>query len=147
VWDFGTAQVKANSQSLVINQRHRVTVAEMNTGHTLVSAAAGLKPRLIDVKVIAVGGNAAATADATGIGIYGVQGTVSTVLYTAVLAALTRGSVCQINTADTSVPTDGASFLPNDANSAITCRAISAGNYDLITVENFDVILTYALEV
>jgi hypothetical protein len=138
--------LNVNGDAGVLHQRHRVTVAEMNAGHTLLAAVTGLKYRLVDVKVITIGGNAGATADATGIAVYGVQATVSTALYTALLAALTQHAVCQINTANTSVQNSGASFVANDAAAAITCRAVSAGAYDLITATHFDILLSYVLE-
>jgi len=142
---LGAHAVTLNADQVVISQRHRVTTTEMNNGHTLLAAVVGLKYRLIDISVITIGGNAAATANATGIAVYGTQ-TNPVALYSAILAALLQHAVCKVNTANTSVLNSGASFTACDANAAITCRAVSAGNYDLITATHFDVILTYALE-
>lgn len=129
-----------------LHLRTRVTLAEMNAGKTLLTAMPGVKYRLCDVKVIAIGGNTAATAAATGLAIYGTRSGTSTALYTALLAALTENSVCQINTADTSVVAAGALWQPNDRATAITCRAVSAGAYDLITATHFDILLDFCLE-
>jgi hypothetical protein len=135
-----------NGDAVVLHQRTRVTTTEMNAGKTLLAAVTGLKYRLVDVKQISIGGAMAATAAATGTAIYGVQATVSTALYTVELAAGTENTVCQIGTANTTVQTAGASFVANDAASAITCRAVTAGAYDLITATHFDILLSYVLE-
>lgn len=135
------------SQTGNFTVRTRVTLAEMNAGKTLLGAYAGAKWKISDVKVIAIGGAAAATADATGVAVYGTKAGTVTALYTALLAALTENAVCQINTADTSVATAGALFAANDVKTAITCKAVSAGAFDLITATHFDVILTVCLEV
>ena len=143
---FSSAHLKVNGESLVLNNRTRVTVAEMNNGKTLLAAVAGLKYRLIDVKQISVGGAMAATANATGTAIYGTQSASAVALYTVLLAAGTQSTACYPGLANTSILANGASFAQNDAATAITCRAVTAGNYDLITATHFDVNLTYALE-
>ena len=143
---LGSHVATLNGDAVVACQRHRVTLAEMNNGHTILAAVSGLKYRLIDVKVIAVGGAMAATAAATGIAIYGTKATTVTALYTVLLAAGAENAVCQINTANTSVPAAGAFWTANDAATAITCKTVTAGAFDLITVQNIDVILTYCLE-
>lgn len=135
------------SQTSNFTVRTRVTRAEMNAGKTLLGAYGGAKWKIVDVKVIAIGGAAAATADATGIAVYGTKAGVSTALYTALLAALTENAVCLVNTANTSVATAGALYSANDVATAITCKTVSAGAFDLITVTHFDVILTVTLEV
>jgi hypothetical protein len=142
---LGGHVVSVNGDAVLITQRHRVTTTEMNTGHSLLGAVTGLKYRLVDIGVIAIGGAAAATANATGLAIYGTQ-TGSVALYTALLAALTQSAFCRPGTTNTSIQADGASFVANDAATAITCKTVSAGNFDLITATHFDVILTYCLE-
>jgi hypothetical protein len=143
----GLIPVLASTEDgLLLTQRHRVTLAEMNTGHTLLGAVPAMGYRLVNVMVIAIGGAAAATADATGLALYGTQDSSEVALYTALLAALTEDAVCTINTTNTSVLAAGASFAVCDDNTSLTVKAVSAGTYDLITAESFDVILTYALE-
>lgn len=125
-------------------KRVRLTTAQMNAGASLVAAVAGKKLRMIDAKVIAIGGNAAATANATGVAISATQGTSAVKLFEVNLAQLTRSAVNRVGTASTKVLADGASFVANDAASAITVKA--EGGTDLITATHFDVELTYAIE-
>jgi hypothetical protein len=132
---------------IVMHLRTRVTLAEMNAGKTLLGAAAGVAYRVNDVKVIAIGGAAAATADATGVALYGTKAGTATAIYTALLAALTENAVCQVNTTDTSVPNAGALYTANDQNTALTCKSVSAGAFDLITTTHFDILLSYCVEV
>jgi len=127
----------------VFNTRHRVTTAEMNAGHTILTAVSGYKYRLIDCTVIAYGGSAAATANATGVAILGTQSG-SVMLFQVDLAQLTRSALNRPGTASTHLLADGASFVQNDAATAITVAAV-AGT-DLITATGFDIEVTYALE-
>jgi len=129
----------------VFNVRHRVTTAEMNAGHEILAALSGKKYRIIDCHVIAVGGAMAATANATGVAIYGSQ-TTPQKLYEVLLAAGVQSAICRPGTANTNILADGASFVQNDANTAITVKTVSAGNFDLITCTDVDVNITYALE-
>jgi hypothetical protein len=129
---------------LVQNIRTRVSLAEMNAGKTLLPAVAGKAYRIVDCSIIAIGGAAAATADATGVAIYGTQ-TAAVKLYEALLAALTQSAINKPGTANTNILADGASFIANDVNTAITVKAVSAGAFDLITATNFDVSISYVL--
>jgi hypothetical protein len=88
----------------------------------------------------------AATAAATGAAIYGTQGGSSVALYTVDLAAGTENTLCKPGDANTSILAAGASFNRLDPNTAITCKAVSAGDFDLITATHFDINLTYCLE-
>jgi hypothetical protein len=125
-----------------------VAIADVNTGTTLMVAYPGNGMwRLQDVKTIAIGGNLAATAAATGFAIYGVQGGSTVALYTVLLAAATQNTVCYPGLANTSVLAGGASFASLDVNTNITMKATSAGAFDLITATHIDVFLTLSLEV
>jgi hypothetical protein len=128
----------------VFTKRARLTLAQVNAGHSLVAAVTGKKLRLIDAKIIAIGANLAATANATGVAISATQAASSVALFTANLAQLTRSAVNRIGTASTAVLADGASFVANDAATAITVAAV-AGT-DLITSTYIDVEVTYAIE-
>ena len=125
--------------------RTRVTLAQANAGITLLAAVAGLKYRIASWKIIAIGANAAATANATGVKITGVQAAGTVNLGITLLAALTRSAVNTPATANTTLLADGASFVANDANSIVAFSA--NGGSDLITATAFDVILDYAVEV
>ena len=135
----------ARATGMAFNVRHRVTTAEMNSGHEILAAVSGKKYRIIDCHVIAVGGTMAHTADATGVAIYGTQ-TTPQKLYEVLLAAGVQSAICRPGSANTNILADGASFVQNDANTAITVRTVSAGNYDLITCTHVDINIIYALE-
>jgi len=124
--------------------RTRVTLAQMNAGLDLLAAVAGLKYRLVNYKIIAIGANAAATANATGVAIKGVQSSSTVKLGVCVLAGLTRSTVNVATSANNTVLADGASFVACDANSKISVQA--DGGTDLITATAFDVIIDYAVE-
>jgi hypothetical protein len=123
----------------VRNIRTRFTAAQVNAGATVLAAVVGAKYRLIDCTLIAIGGNA---ATATSVDIGGTQST-GVLLIAAAVAALTRSTVVKPNTANVTVLADGASFVANDANTAIT---IGVTGSNLATATHIDVILTYALE-
>jgi len=121
---------------VVFSHRHRVTTAEVNAGHTLLSIPTTKKFRLIDVTLIAIGGNA---ATATSVDLK--CGTA--ILVSAPVGALTRSTVVKPDTTNVVVLADGASFIANTAGDDVT--VIKAGS-DLATATHVDVILTYALE-
>ena len=127
----------------IYNKRTRVTLSSLNSGATLLAAVTGRKYRLINCKIISYGGSMAATANATGVAVYGTQ-TSPVALYTVNLAQLGRSVVNTIGTASTAVLADGASFVDNDVTTAITIAAV--GGTDLITATGVDVDITYAIE-
>lgn len=122
------------------NQRFRVSIANVNAGATLLPARAGLKYRFIDSSVIAVGG---AFATCTALTISGTQAAGAAVLESIAIAALTQSTVVKPNTSNVTVLADGASFITNDVNTAIT---IAKTGSSCATATNVDVILTYAIE-
>lgn len=131
-----TGQVVHNDN--VRSKRIRVTLAQLNAGYTLLAAVAGYGYRIIDMKMIAVGG---ALGTATSIEIEGNQaGAVD--LFSVAAAQLTRSAVNGPGIAGTTVLADGASFAVCSDNTAITISA--TGTADTLT--NVDVILTYTLE-
>lgn len=122
------------------NQRFRVSIANVNAGLTLLPARARLKYRLIDTTVIAVGG---AVATCTAVVISGTQAAGGATLESIAVAALTQSTVVKPNTANATVLADGASFVTNDINTAVT---IGKTGGSCATATNVDVILTYAIE-
>lgn len=121
--------------------RTRVTAAQVNAGFTLLPAVIGYKYRLQDMAMIAVGGNA---ATATGVLIRGTQSASVVSLMDAKIAGLTRSNLLRAGTATNGlILADGASFVANDANTAIT--VIKDGS-DLATATHIDVLLTYTVE-
>lgn len=122
------------------NQRFHVTIAAVNAGATLLPARAGLKYRVVDTGMIAVGG---AVATCTAVTILGTQATSSATLQSVAVAALTQSALVKPNTANSTILADGASFIANDVNTAIT---IGKTGGTCATATHVDVILTYAIE-
>ena len=120
--------------------RLRVTVAQINAGFTLLPALPGYKYRITDSTMIAVGG---AASGATAVVIQGTQASSVVSLVSAAVAALTQSAVVKPHTASVTVLADGASFVANDVNTAIT---IGKTGGSLATSTAVDVILTYAIE-
>lgn len=148
----GTLQVnsggKLDTQSgsivtgLSLNKRVRATAAQVNAGLEILPALSGYKYRLTDVTMIAIGGNA---ATATSVDLVSTQGGSAVRPIVALVAALTRSAVVKPNSANVSVLADGASFVANDANTAVSVSKQSGGN-NLATATHIDVILTYVIE-
>jgi hypothetical protein len=128
-----TGQVIHNDN--VRSKRIRVSLAELNAGHTLLAAVAGYGYRIIDFTMIAVGG---ALGTATSIEIE----CNSADLFSVAAAQLTQSAVNKPDGTGTTVLADGASFAVNADNKAVTISA--TGTADTLT--NVDVILTYTLE-
>ena len=132
--------IPMDGPNMVQGQRVRSTIAEINAGKTLLAAVAGLKYRIIDWTMIAYGG---AATTATAVTILGTQ-TSSVALATVAVGGLTQSTIAKPNTATHSVVlADGASFVANDEETAIT---IGQTGSDLAGCTGVDVILTYTLE-
>lgn len=127
----------------IYNLRTRIAIASVNTGVTLLAAVTGRQYRIINLKVVAIGANVTSTT-ATGVALTGTQSASPVALYTVAKAQLTRSAINTFGTASTTVLADGASFVDNDANTAITFAA--AGGTDLAGASNIDVDITYAIE-
>ena len=90
--------------------------------------------------MIAIGGNA---ATATDIRILATQEGSAVALAIVAVAGLTRSTVNKPNSANNTVLADGASFVANDVNTAIT---IGKTGGTLSTATHIDVILTFAAD-
>ena len=123
-----------------LNQRIRSTIAEINAGKTLLPAIAGLKYRLIDATAIAYGGGTCGTV--TTVDILATQSS-GVKLVALAQASLVQSAVLRAGGTGAAVLADGASFVPNDAGTAIT---IGKTGSSVDTCTGVDVILTYALE-
>jgi hypothetical protein len=131
--------ILANS-GVVQHLRTRVTTAQVNAGHTLLAAVAGRSYRLVDLSLIAIGG---AATGATGVLVRGTQSASVVNLMDAKVAGLTQNTLLRIGTATNGlILAAGASFVANDANTAIT---IIKDGSDLATATNIDVLLSYVL--
>ena len=128
----------------VRNVRVRGTAAEINGagGKTILAAVAGYKYRIVDVTLIAIGGNA---SGATSVDIVTTQAASAARPIVAAVAALTRSAVVKPNSANVTVLADGASFVANDANTGVFMAKQAAAG-DLATATHVDCILTYVME-
>lgn len=122
------------------SQRTRVTLAQMNAGFTLLPALPGVKWRLVDATIIAIGGNAAV---GTSVNIIGTRAGSAVQLLVAAIAALTRSAVVRMGGANATVLADGASHTQLDANTPITVITVGTA---MTTSTAFDVILTYVAD-
>lgn len=110
---------------VLCQQRTRVTVAQINAGFTLLPALPGVKWRIDDLKMIAVGG---AVTGATDVRLLGTQSGAGAALGIAAVAGLTQSTVLRLGspfatagTASIVALADGKSHVACDANKAITC--------------------------
>ncbi len=120
--------------------RTRTAIAAVNTGATLLAAVAGYKYQLIDAYAVAVGG--AATTGTT-VDILGTQST-AVKLVAFGQAALTQSTLVRAGSSGGVILADGASFVQNDVNTAITI-GITGSSFTVAT--SIDTVLTYRLAV
>jgi hypothetical protein len=120
--------------------RTRTAIAAVNAGATLLPAVAGYKYRLIDAYAVAIGG--AATTGTT-VTILGTQAASPATLVAFGQAALTQSALVRAGSAGGVILADGASFVKNDVNTAITI-GITGSSFTVVT--SIDTVLTYALE-
>ena len=141
---FASGAVQAVDQAGIggpCNQvRIRTTAANVNAGATLLAALPGYKYRVHDVAMIAVGG--AATTSTT-IDVLATQSTASVKLFAGAVANLTQSAVVRAGGTGGAVLADGASFVANDANTAIT---IGKTGSSMTVATHIDVLLTYSIE-
>jgi hypothetical protein len=125
---------------VALTARTRVTLAQLNAGFTLLPAIVGFKYRLIDAKLIAVGG---AATTGTSVNIIGTRAGSPVQLVAAAIAALTQSAVVRAGAANAVVLADGASFTQLDANTAITVITVGSA---MTVMTAIDVDLTFAIE-
>jgi len=120
-----------------INQRFVFTAAQINAGATVLPAQAGLKYRVANAILIAVGGNA---AGATAVVLQGVQAGSTVSLLSATVGALTQNTWVAPSSANVTMLAN--SEAQNDVNTAIT---IAKTGSSLSGATSVIVILTYEL--
>lgn len=135
-----TGALTNNGNAVVLNHRHRVTVAEINAGHELLPAIAGRTYRMISCVAIAYGG---AVGAVTTVDILGTESAAGVKLVAYAQANLTQSAVLTSGGTGAAVLADAASYIPCDANSAIT---IGKTGSDATTATGVDIILTYVIE-
>lgn len=124
-----------------INIRSRFTTAQVNAGATIVPAEPGVRYRLIDASIIAIGGAAGAV---TTVNIAGTQSASAVNLVAFAQASLLQSALLRAGGSGATILANGASFVANDANTALT---IGKSGSDVTTATHFDVNLTYAREI
>lgn len=120
--------------------RTRFTVAQINTGASLLPAVPGYIYRLIDLTMIAIGG---AASGATAVVVLGTRAAGAVTLLSVAVAALTQSAIVKPHTANATVLADGATYTPLDVNTAIT---VGKTGGSLATATHIDVIANYVLE-
>ncbi len=123
-------------------QRTRVTAAQVNAGFTLLPALPGVKWRLVDAVMIAIGG---AAATATSVDLLGTKAAAASRPLVVAVAALTQSAIVRMGATNAVVLADGASLTAHDSNTAISIVKQSGGS-NLATATHVDVILTYVAE-
>jgi hypothetical protein len=123
----------------IFSRRFRRTIAEINAGSDLLAAMAGYGYRLIDAFAVAYGGAVGATTTVD------LLGTVSTArkLVAFGQAALTQSALVRAGSSGGVLLADGASFIVNDVNTAVT---VGKTGSDLTVATGVDFQLTYAIE-
>lgn len=119
--------------------RSRQSIAAVNAGGTLLPAIAGWKYRVNDINLIAVGG---AASGATAVVVNATQGGAVTLLSAAV-AGLTQSTLLRAGAANAAILADGASFVANDVNTAITFGKTGGA---LATSTFIDFFISFSLE-
>ena len=139
-YDAGTLQVLEKGAPLFQIYK-RFTIAQVNAGATLLAApGVGFKYRMVNARMIAVGGNVAAV---TTIDILATRSASSAKLVTYATAQLTRSTPVRDGNTGTVVLADAATYTANDENTAITVGKTGA---DVTTATHIDVVFEYAVD-
>lgn len=132
----GTGETKADNIE-VKHIRRRFTTAEVNAGATLLPAKAGVRYRMVDCIMIAIGG---AAATATSVDITATQSAAGVSLIAAAVAGLTQNTVARAGASNIAVLAGGASFVENDVNTAVSIAKVGS---NLATATHIDVLFSY----
>lgn len=124
----------------VVPVRTRFTTAQVNAGATLLTAVPGLRWRMQDCAMIAIGGGA---ATATSVDLQAVQSASTVSLVANAVAGLTQNTLLRAGATNSAILAGGLSFVANDANTAITIARVGS---NLATATHIDVIATFVLE-
>lgn len=133
-----TVYVVPGSEAGVQQTRQRFTIAQVNAGATILPARAGIQYQMVDCALISIGG---AAATATTVDILATQ-TSSVKLLAAAVAGLTQNTLLRAGATNATILADGASFVANDVNTAIT---IGKTGSNVATATHIDVLLTYKM--
>lgn len=121
--------------------RTRVTRAQLNAGFNLLPALPGVKWQLVNGKFIAVGG---AATSGTSVNLKGTQSGSAANLAIITIAALTQSAVVTTESApaagSVTLLADGASFIPNDVNTAMSVITVGSA---MTVMTNLDCFIGY----
>lgn len=137
--EVGGMVVDANG-ALVRNKRRRCTIAEVNAGVELLPAITGRSYRMTSCKALAVGGAAGAV---TTVDVLATQAASSVKLVAYAQASLTQSTVLSDGGTGAAVLADGASYVANDAGTAIT---VGKTGSSVTTATHVDIVFSYAIE-
>lgn len=138
--DGNIVEISPLRHGVVVPIRTRFTIAQVNAGATLLTAVPGMKWRMQDVIGISVGGAASAV---TTVDVLGTQSTSSVKLAAFAQANLTQSTVLRPGATGTAVLADGASFVANDVNTAIT---VSKTGSNVATATHIDIIGSFVMQ-
>lgn len=127
------------SNAQTFTHRERVAIADINAGYTILPAVPGYKYRVTDMAMTAIGG---AGGGATDVRILATQAAASVALLITLIAALTRSAINYPGLANNTILADGASYAPNDDNTAITVGKTGGA---LTTATHVDFVISYNL--
>lgn len=137
-WVLATPSLAGNGGDMFL--RSRQSIAAINAGATLLAAIPGLKYRINDVSMIAIGG---AAAGATLVRVNGVQAAGAVVINSATVGILTQSALVRAGIANSVILADGASFAQCDVNTAITVDKTGGA---LTTSTFIDFLIAYSIE-
>ena len=131
----------------LLNLQTRVTLAQLNAGFTLLPALPGFNYRMVDCKLIAIGG---AATTGTSVNVIGTRAAAPVQLFVAAVAGLTQSTTLRAGspfatagTASIVCLADGASFTSLDVNTPITVITVGSA---MTVMTNIDVNLSYVVE-
>jgi predicted RecA/RadA family phage recombinase len=136
---FAAAAAAASGAAGALHIRKRFTIAEVNAGATILPAVAGIKYRMLDAALIAVGG---AVTTVTTVDIIATLSSARKLMAGA-QANLTQSALLRAGATGGTILADGASFTQNDVNTAVT---IGKTGSDITVATHVDVLLFYAAD-
>lgn len=135
---FDSGGLQALKGIPVLAVRKRFTIAEVNAGANILAALGpAYKIRMVGARAIAVGGAVGAT---TTVDIIATQGGSAVKLVAFAQASLTQNTVLKDGGTGAAVLAAGASYIDNDANTAITIGKTGA---TATTATHVDVVFEY----
>lgn len=120
--------------------RQRFTIAEINTGATLLPAVANRRYRIVDCSMISIGG---AASGATTVDLRGTQSASVVNLVANAVAGLTQNALLRAGAANSAILAGGVSFASCDVNTPIT---VSRTGSALATSTHIDVIVLFEID-